>query len=112
LPERHIRSTEHHPHLQSTQVQYSNHQYDNYHNHYYQLPKYVSPQSFCLAVTNATEAIKQGYIKTPTNNMTTFNNIDLINQQGPHDRDKRWICRECGTENAVGDACPCGNETE
>jgi rubrerythrin len=44
--------------------------------------------------------------------MTTFNNIDLINQQGPHDRDKRWICRECGTNNAVGDACPCGNETE
>lgn len=44
---------------------------------------------------------------TMTNNITT----NLINQQGPIDRDKRWICPECGTENAVGVACPCGNES-
>jgi hypothetical protein len=44
--------------------------------------------------------------------MMTSTTVDLINKQGPIDRDKRWVCRECGTENNVGEACVCGNETE
>jgi len=43
--------------------------------------------------------------------MITNITANLINQQGPIDRDKRWICPECGIENAVGVACPCGNES-
>jgi hypothetical protein len=44
--------------------------------------------------------------------MTFTNNAGLIDQQGPIDRDKRWVCGECGRENNVGEACGCGNESE
>jgi hypothetical protein len=43
--------------------------------------------------------------------MTFHAATDLVDQQGPIDRDKRWVCPECGTENNVGEAYPCGNES-
>jgi len=47
--------------------------------------------------------------------MTNFNNPDFFDPsdfQGPIDRDKRWVCPECGAENNVGEACACGNESD
>jgi hypothetical protein len=44
--------------------------------------------------------------------MTFTDGAALVGQQGPIDRDKRWVCGECGQENNVGEACGCGNESE